>query len=615
MRPSVKKLLLFGTTAPYADAMLALDFVGSRSAGTPYYMLNGVRYPTVTAVPGWTYTGGTPAGTGSYAPKADGSLQFFPSVTNIALQSQTFDNAQWTKMASTVAANAATAPDGTATADKIEDTATTNSHGVAAATYGSYGANTYTGSVYVKAAEYGFAFIWIDSGSGDGVTAQINLSSGAATVSRGAGGTWTSPSATSVNAGNGWWRLTITGTTTLTSVQLRVYQAPTAFTTGSYGTPGYAGVAGSGIYIWGAQLELGSTASTYIPTTTAAVTVAPPRITDAGYLAEEARTNSLTYSDQFENAVWNKVDAAVTANQSTAPDGASTADLITTTVAGNPRVYQQLGVSGNGSAYTGSVYIKAGTTTDANALLFINSGSPASVTMTASILSGPGSITSAGVISGLSTTQWTRIALTGTPSSATGNLAFYVRPRVSGSTIGDTIYVWGAQMELGSFATSPIPTTSVAVTRAADVGYINAFSAPTDGTILVTGSAASYSASGGPPILAALDSAGGNSIYAQGGNGNHWNGTALIGGTGTFALSPAVNSLALAYVGTASRALSVNGSAVTTSATTKGAINRIIVGGLINGTQTANAPIRRIVLYPRAMSNAELQAVTTAGAY
>ena len=106
MRPSVKKLLLFGTVAPYSGALLALDFVGSRTNGQPYYMLNGATYPRVNNIPGWTYTGG--ASTGSYAAKADGSLQLFAqnvpritdagywaeeSRTNLLLRSQGFDNA------------------------------------------------------------------------------------------------------------------------------------------------------------------------------------------------------------------------------------------------------------------------------------------------------------------------------------------------------------------------------------------------------------------------------------------------------------------------------------------------------------------------------------------
>ena len=67
MKPSTKKLLLFGSTAPYSGALLALDFVGSRTNGQPYYMLNGATYPQVSGIPGWTYTGGSAAGTGSYA--------------------------------------------------------------------------------------------------------------------------------------------------------------------------------------------------------------------------------------------------------------------------------------------------------------------------------------------------------------------------------------------------------------------------------------------------------------------------------------------------------------------------------------------------------------------
>jgi hypothetical protein len=48
--------------------------------------------------------------------------------TNLALQSQTFDNASWTKYQSSVTANSTTAPDGTLTADTLADTAVNDTH-------------------------------------------------------------------------------------------------------------------------------------------------------------------------------------------------------------------------------------------------------------------------------------------------------------------------------------------------------------------------------------------------------------------------------------------------------------------------------------------------------
>jgi len=637
--PFVTRLPALTGADPYPDALLALDFVGARR-GPQYYKSGGVTTADITRIPGWTYTGGTPAGTGSYAPKADGSLQFFPSVTNYAFQSQTIDNAGWTKLATTVTANATAAPDGTLTADKLEDTATTNSHGVAEASFGSYGANTYTGSVYVKAAEYGFAFIWIDSGSGDGVTAQINLSSGAATMSRGAGGTWTSPSATSVNAGNGWWRVAVTGTTTLTAgVQLRVFQAPTAFTTGSYGTPSYAGTAGSGIYLWGAQLELGSTASTYIPTTTAAVTVAPPRITDAGYLAEEARTNLLTYSQQFDNAAWTKTAVTVTANQAVAPDGTLTADALTETAVTSQHVLMNFtSKAASPITYTATWYVKQfGTARNAKVTISDGGGAGADYIVnpvTGAVASGPtyyGGVpfTAATVVVTQVANGFAKIDITATTNSNTTVVAI-LQP-ASGTTLSylgatDTgFYVWQADLQAGSFATSPIPTTSVAVTRSADVGYISGLTVPSAVSLLVNFSR---------PAAAATNFGGAVSLNAGAANVNEiyitrHSSTAVRG----YVIS--ASSTKEAMVGTVSAGQD-SVSAALRSETSNG--NGAVGGVLSPGSQTAtvvapigantlfvglrdassapnNGVVRRIVIYPRAMSNSELQAVTTAGAY
>lgn len=65
---------------------------------------------------------------------------------------------------------------------------------------------------------------------------------------------------------NGWYRCSIQSTTTVTSTYfISIATSALAYT--------YTGDGASGIYIWGAQIETGSTATAYIPTTTAAVSV------------------------------------------------------------------------------------------------------------------------------------------------------------------------------------------------------------------------------------------------------------------------------------------------------------------------------------------------------
>jgi hypothetical protein len=170
---------------------------------------------------------------------------------NLLTFTEQFDNAAWVKAQTTVTANAATAPDGTLTADRIVETATTNAHGVYAAfTYGS--GLTYTATVYAKAAERSWVYLGADTAAGEAVF--FDLSGSGAVGSAGTGYTGTITS-----VGNGWFRCQV--------VFAQATALPPNFfvvgaSTGN-GTTSYAGNASNGILIWGAQLETGSTATAY----------------------------------------------------------------------------------------------------------------------------------------------------------------------------------------------------------------------------------------------------------------------------------------------------------------------------------------------------------------
>ena len=180
---------------------------------------------------------------------------------NLLLWSEQFQNAAWAATNSSVVANQAIAPDGAITADKIIDNTTNSAH--------YYGQNvtivsgtTYTFSAYVKAGERQFATVQL-GGSGFGNQGvAINLVTGANVIRN-------SPVASSVTSiGNGWWRVSVSATATGTS------GLPLITIDDSLNNQFYAGTGTSGIYVWGAQLNPGSTADTYQKTEGTAFTVA-----------------------------------------------------------------------------------------------------------------------------------------------------------------------------------------------------------------------------------------------------------------------------------------------------------------------------------------------------
>jgi hypothetical protein len=178
-----------------------------------------------------------------------------------------------------------------------------------------------------------------------------------------------------------------------------------------------------------------------------------------GLLVEEARTNVVTYS-VIDATNWTPGDGAtITANAAVAPDGTLTAALIAFPGTGVPKITRSLTV-GAGTV-TQTVWIKA-------------------VTGTVSIRVGNPSDFGANQTIG---TTWTRVSA----SYASGSNAFGIY--CSNPVSAASFHVWGAQMELGSFPTSYIPTTTATVTRAADVASMTGtnFSSwynQTEGTIL-----------------------------------------------------------------------------------------------------------------------------------
>ena len=187
-----------------------------------------------------------------------------PSAQNVLLQSETF-NTSWTLVGlnafgsgSVANSTGTTDPFGGTNSDYIQENASSGTHIILQTPAGQVSGTTYTFSCFVKSAER--TQVNFLNNAGGGANATFNLSAGTATLGIGV-------SALIQNYGNGWYRCILTYTPTATvnfNVQIRLADAS--------GNTSYTGTGASGLYVFGAQLEVGSVATSYIPTTTGSIT-------------------------------------------------------------------------------------------------------------------------------------------------------------------------------------------------------------------------------------------------------------------------------------------------------------------------------------------------------
>lgn len=375
------------------------------------------------------------ASSGTYV-DSDGLIKTSP--VNLLTYSEEFD--QWNQdNVVTTTPNGEIAPDGTQTADLI----TVNPGGPnrVSKTVSIASGSSFTFSFYFKNVDIDQFCARVFRAGADAI---INFN--ATTLQP----TSTSPLATAtvVDALNGWKRVIIEYTNSsnngVTSVRIG-------------GSTNNSAQAGS-FYLWGAQLEEGATVNDYIPTG-ATISVAPRFDHDPvtgeslGLLIEEARTNLLPYSEEFENAGWTKQSgSSIDSTLVTGPDGnLSGRRLLGFDAASGQRLTE--GIAITNSTLTGSIWLKG-------------EGSNIGKNVTLTVKRSAGTLVYTNVTHTL-TADWVRVDATFTqlPDSS-GAIILLNR---HGSNYPSEVLIYGAQFEVGSFPTSYIPTSGSTVTRSPDL--------------------------------------------------------------------------------------------------------------------------------------------------
>jgi len=203
---------------------------------------------------------------------------------NLFTKSEQFDDVVWSKAAGTISANATTAPDGTLTADKIVEDATTSGHFVTQVGIGR------RCRIRAKAAERNWLLVY------SGVTnsnVYVNLTTGAYTVG---------PDVASVSTsslGDGWWLVDIVWNTLSTS--------PRFYGTTGNGVVSWTGDGVSGIYVWGAELIYGATDNypyQKVNSATDYADVGAPRYLSFDGTDDSMATPSINFTGTDKMTVW-----------------------------------------------------------------------------------------------------------------------------------------------------------------------------------------------------------------------------------------------------------------------------------------------------------------------
>jgi hypothetical protein len=338
-------------------------------------------------------------------------------------------------------------------------------------------------------------------------------------------------------------------------------------------------------------------------------------------LVEPAATNLFLRSEEFDDASWTKFGGVVSANTETSPDGAINSDTLQGDGSSVQIIISQ-GKTLSAGQFTSSIFAKAGTANFLE-LTFDNFAGASNISGIFDLSNGTTSSVGANIQS--FNNGWYKCSLTSTIVSGDviGSLGFRIRPNAANlfypnaaATNGQNVYLWGAQIEAGSVATSYIPTVAATATRNADViskTGVSGFIGQTEGTMYAEVDLRANSIARDVFGLGVFA----DNVVIRMRADNRMEGVCASSSsvfllTQSDVLTTGVYKVAFAYQN-GNFALCINGGTPITSASTgvlPASLSQINLGNTIR-VGSLNDRIRAAAIYPTRLTNSQLQSLTT----
>lgn len=345
----------------------------------------------------------------------------------------------------------------------------------------------------------------------------------------------------------------------------------------------------------------------------------PVTLAPKGLLIEEARTNvQYPATPQSVTGLWANVNSGVQTLGQPSPDGGNNATLVTSNGSAESG-YRAALTFNTSTTYTWSAYVKRGTARYVYMRALCVSGTPSVDGAWFDIQNGVVATKGTGITSTSITPAangFYRIVMTATTPGAIVNQLWDLRAGnadgAQTSVNGQTMTYFGAQVEVGAFATSYIPTTTTSLTRNADqvvmtgTNFSDWYNA-SEGAFVASGYSV-YSVAGANPLIYASDGTENNYLRLLANNVS--SSTVNVSGVaqanfsfGSPTANSAINDYVLAYK-LNSFCAAYNSSTGTDVSGTLPVVDRLQIGQRASGTLMSGT-IKRIYYYNIRLTNNE----------